>query len=420
MITHPCQRILGLLGLILLTNWLSNPVFAIEPRQAKTRFVQKQFAIGACWFKLPDDDKADAFYADVAAAHFNVAMGPHGSINTVESAVKQLKLCEKHQIKAIVYCRGIPADKLPVSTACLGYNLWDEPNADLFPKLRKRVDEIRIAQPGMLSHINLYPNYANKKQLGTDTYEEHVSRFVKEVDADLLSMDHYPIFKPSHDSRDRYCRNLETMRIHALKRGIPFWNYFNTMPFGPHTDPTEAQIRWQVFTSLAYGAKGVCYFTYLTPLTPEFPKGGALISRDGRRTRHYQQAQRINRRLVNLGPAIMQLTSTRMLRVTGEGTAADLLAGSPLRSLQRNPVDPPHNYLLGVFRHRDGRRAVMLNNYHFAYTAWPTVVFDAPLQKVREISQQNGQEIPVADDSPDMEGLQISLDSGEGRLFLLP
>ena len=106
--------------------------------------------------------------------------------------------------------------------------------------------------------------------------------------------------------------------------------------------------------------------------------------------------------------------------MTGEGTAADLLAGSPLRSLQRNPVDPPHNYLLGVFRHRDGRRAVMLNNYHFAYTAWPTVVFDAPLDKVREISQQNGQEIPVADDSPDMEGLQISLDSGEGRLFLLP
>ena len=420
MIVHPFQRMPGLLGLIVLINWFSNPVFAAEPTQTRKGFVQKQFAIGACWFKLPDDEKADAFYADVAAAHFNVAMGPHGSINTIESAVKQLKLCEKHKIKAIVYCRGIPADKLPVSTACLGYNLWDEPDAGMFPRLGKRVNAIRNARPGMLAYINLYPNYANKRQLGTDTYEEHVAQFVEEVDVDLLSMDHYPIFKPSHDNRDRYCRNLETMRVHSLKRGIPFWNYFNTMPFGPHTDPTEAQIRWQIFTSLSYGAKGICYFTYLTPLTFEFPKGGALISRDGRRTRHYEQAQRINRRVLYLGPTLIQLTSTKILRVTGEGTAADVLAGSPIRSLNRTDVDPPHNYLLGVFLHRDGRRAVLLNNYHFAYTAWPTVVFDGPLSKVREISQKTGKEVPVADDSPDMDGLQISLDSGEGRLFLLP
>ena len=33
------------------------------------------------------------------------------------------------------------------------------------------------------------------------------------------------------------------------------------MVFGGKRDPTEAQIRWQVFTSLAYGAKGVLYFT---------------------------------------------------------------------------------------------------------------------------------------------------------------
>ena len=37
-----------------------------------------------------------------------------------------------------------------------------------------------------------------------------------------------------------------------------------------------------------------------------------------------------------------------------------------------------------------------------------------------EISQQSGEEIPLLDDSPEMEGTQISLDAGEGRLFLLP
>ncbi|MCP4312846.1 MAG: hypothetical protein GY790_16405, partial [Bacteroidetes bacterium] len=34
--------------------------------------------------------------------------------------------------------------------------------------------------------------------------------------------------------------------------------------------------------------------------------------------------------------------------------------------------------------------------------------------------KKTGKEIPVVDDSPAMKGLQISLDAGEGRLFLLP
>ena len=79
-----------------------------------------------------------------------------------------------------------------------------------------------------------------------------------------------------------YHQNLAVYRNASLKHGIPFWcalseapgtggcmmltggwarrNYFNSMVFGGKRDPTEAQIRWQVFTSLAYGAKGVLYF----------------------------------------------------------------------------------------------------------------------------------------------------------------
>ena len=68
----------------------------------------------------------------------------------------------------------------------------------------------------------------------------------------------------------------------------------------------------------------------------------------------------------------------------------------------------------------DGRRAILLNNYRFAYTAWPTVEFDVPIALVQEVDQQTGQAVPVYDDSPEMPGLQVSLDASEGRLFLLP
>ena len=54
------------------------------------------------------------------------------------------------------------------------------------------------------------------------------------------------------------------------------------MPFGGHSDPTEAQFRWQIFTSLAYGAKGVLYFCYFSPAGPGmFARGGGVVYQQG-------------------------------------------------------------------------------------------------------------------------------------------
>lgn len=379
---------------------------------AEARFVQDRFAIGF-WVAPRTDENLDARYAEMAEANFTFIIGLCGAEHPPDAS-EQLKLCEKHHLKALVPIDGQRLDKLPDGPACWGYALVDEPNASQFPDLRKRVDALRESRPGKLAYINLFPNYATTAQLGSKTYDEHVAQFVSEVRPDVLSMDHYPIFKPDADGRENYCRNLEVMRHYALEAGIPFWNFFNSMPYGPHTDPTEAQLRWQIFTSLAYGAKGVMYFCYWTPRGDEFPKGGAILTADGRRTRHYDEAKRINAGLKQLGPTLMKLTSRSVHRVKPTTASANALEGSPLRSISDG------EYLVGVFRHADGRRAVLLNNYHFAYSAWPTVEFDTEPSKVLEVSSKTGRLEPVIDDSPDLPGLQLSLDAGEGRLFLLP
>jgi hypothetical protein len=228
-------------------------------------------------------------------------------------------------------------------------------------------------------------------------------------------MDYYPMLDPKSDGRDGYCGNLAVMRKYSLERGIPFWNFFNTMPFGPHYDPTEAHLRWQIYTSLAYGAKGILYFCYWTPRGGEFPRGGAIITAEGRRTRHYDQAKRINAGLKNLGPTLMKLTSTAVVRIKAADDPAAGLAETPIKSISKGG-----DYLIGVFKHQDGRRAVLLNNYDPNYTSWPTVEFAVADKDVVEVDAADGKEKPVRDDSPDMPGLQVSLDAGEGRLFLLP
>ena len=172
------------------------------------------------------------------------------------------------------------------------------------------------------------------------------------------------------------------------------------------------------FTSLAYGAKGLMYFCYWTPASSDTLKGGAILTADGRRTRHYDEARRINAIVKNLGPTLMKLTSTGVYRVKPKDDAATILKGTPIKTISTDIMPP--DFLIGTFKHADGRRAVMINNYHFAYSAWPTVSFEADEKSIVEIDPTSGKEIKVTDDSPVVPELQLSLDAGQGRLFLLP
>lgn len=385
------------------------------------RFQQDRFAVGF-WVDPPADEKMEQRYREIADANFTVVIGGFGARNQRQVA-QQLDLCQKFGLKAIVGLPGKDPDNLaPDHPALWGYKLYDEPTAGEFPVLTSDVLQMRAQRPGKLAYINLYPTYVFKSNAAAE-YQAYVRSFVDQVKPDVLSMDHYPIFLPDHkrDGRQGYLDNLAVMREHSLRAGIPYWNFFNTMPFGPHSDPTESQLRWQIYSTIAYGAKGVLYFCYYTPGGGEFPKGGAIIGRDDQPTRHYDQARRINAELKNLGPTLMKLTSTRVVHVARPeksdvpAETSSSLAGCIIKRITGSPTP---DCLVGEFRHADGRRAILLMNYDFAYTSWPTVEFDAPLKSITEVDKTTGKEIPLKDDSPNLPGLQLSLDAGDGRLFL--
>jgi len=153
--------------------------------------------------------------------------------------------------------------------ALYSYFLTDEPSTAQFAGLGKLVAYLREKDPAHLAYINLFPTYADNKQLGTKgdpvtAYQAYLNQYLKTVKPQLLSYDHYQ-FAIQSDLPD-YFLNLAIMRRTALKARIPFLNIVQAATWTPTMrEPNEAEMRYLVYTSLAYGAQGITYYVYCYP-----------------------------------------------------------------------------------------------------------------------------------------------------------
>jgi hypothetical protein len=184
---------------------------------------------------------------------------------------KELDLCQAAGLKAIVSdgrvsgydWRNVDAAAARKNVAELvaetgqhpavyGYYLRDEPGADAFAGLATVAAIVRELAPGKWPYINLFPNYANSQQLGTTSYEEHLEKFVATCRPTQLSYDHYALMDDG-SLRAGYFLNLEQMRRAAKQHAHPFWSIVLTVAHFNYREVTPADLRFEVFTTLAYG-----------------------------------------------------------------------------------------------------------------------------------------------------------------------
>ncbi|MDQ3439207.1 MAG: hypothetical protein M3478_02515, partial [Planctomycetota bacterium] len=143
--------------------------------------------------------------------------------------------------------------------AVFGYYLRDEPPATYFAGLEKVASVVRELAPGKWPYINLFPNYATPGQLASKDYAEYLEKFVATCKPPILSYDHYAL-PEGGGLGGNYFRNLEQMRDAAKKANLPFWNIvLATAHFG-FREVTHADFRFQAYTTLAYGGRGISYF----------------------------------------------------------------------------------------------------------------------------------------------------------------
>ena len=292
--------------------------------------------------------------------------------------------------------RRIAADlkqQVGAHPAVAGFFLRDEPGATLMPGLGQLARALREAMPSKWTYINLFPTYASEQQLGTKTYEDHLATYLKDVDPQFLSWDNYSLI--DGEMRDRFFTNLEVVRRFASDARIPFWNCVLANAHYLYMEPSEATLRLQVYSTLAYGGRGIQYFTYFTTQGPN-DRAGA-IDQFGNRTRTWDLLRRMNYQVHALAPTLVKLRSTGVWHYPDPPEGAASVSQSKLVSsvdATLSWISPPARGRLlgGEFEDDSGRPYLMLVNKDLNRPLMVKVVPAKSGANLIRISQYTGRE----------------------------
>jgi hypothetical protein len=279
----------------------------------------------------------DEHYQRIKEAGFNVIHGLYERMDFNPSAVLQaLDAAYANGLKymvsdvAIRSSAGDPVQMMNTMKrymdhpAYIGNTVIDEPSAAQFDDLGAARQTFELLAPDKYFYINLLPTYASVNQLFIDKsdpgggmptmaqYEQYLDEYISKVNPKFLSYDYYPLEGTFPALKSGYFENMSVIREKAARHGIPFWTFIQTASWGPNIRvPVKAEIWWQVNTSLAYGAKGIQYFTYWEPLEPEFD--GGLVSRTGQVTPIYDDVRQMNLHIAAIDHVLMNAESLGVL-----------------------------------------------------------------------------------------------------------
>ena len=299
--------------------------------------------------------------------------------------------------------------RIKVYPSLEAYYIADEPSSSDFSGLGRLVAYLRERDPNHFAYINLFPVYATNKQLGTSgtpvqAYQEYLRRFVDEVKPSLISYDHYHFYKTGDG--EQYFLNLELIRQAAQEHGLPFLNIIQASTIEKTWRlVTPNELRWLVYTTLAYGGRGISYFLYWGP-----PAYGGLYQ-GGVRTPLVDTVTVLNKEISTYSAPLMELNN---LGIYHTGPLPPGTKSVPLSS----PVQfaGPGNFVLGLFGKNSIITTFMVVNRDYKIQATAQLVLKPEVLRIEEFDRTSGQwkayQTPNA-----AHGISVTLSPGDGRMF---
>ncbi len=273
-----------------------------------------------------------------------------------------------------------------------GIHIADEPHTSSYSSnaTTKTVAEISNksllinAYTNLFGYVNLYGDYT----LNNTQYKAYLAEVIAQINPKVLSFDHYSGTTSTNGAKS-YFGSLEALREAGLENDIPFIGFISTgndYTQGPIYSedllPTPEQIKWNVNTMLAYGAKGYNWFTLIQPWYfalegndeiegMDFDRCG-LIGANGEPTRNYDVAKEINTFVAGIDHILMASTSLDVLAV---GTNACSVTGIN-KATYGDMTLSGTNAIVGVFDY-NGKKAYYVVNHDTNASQNITLSFDS-------------------------------------------
>jgi hypothetical protein len=281
--------------------------------------------------------------------------------------------------------------------AALGVFLRDEPNAPMMPALGKLSSMLKESMPGLWPYVNLFPYRVSAARLGTSDYDSYVRMLVGMIHQPFLSYDNYSLV--GGEMLDYFYINLEIVRRLSMETHTPFWNCILANTHFNYMEPSDATFHLQVYASLAYGARGIQYFTYYSPAIGNFRLGA--LDQFGNRTTTWEMLRRVNNELQTLAPTMIGLHSTGVFHYPAVPEQGQPLSASKLvesveltQRFVRSPAGG--RFLIGEFEDDRHRPYFLFVNKDLNNSFQLKIHLRRPEAKLLQVSQYTGKEQPFA------------------------
>jgi hypothetical protein len=439
---------LGIIGMFFISTNLElvkNYWEGIEVAQAKaisnSAWKQKEFIITMWNAAEPSVDN----YAQIAKENYNLIPVNYNAQPLTDS-IERLEVAKKNGLKVILGNELINPASLrdPIKLKKLdsliekvskyknleGYFITDEPTEDKLNNYIELVSYLRRKDPSRLMYFNMPPTFALKEQPGLSvsqlnkrgiryprhlhkvgennkvvmSYLSYLRKNLDVIKTDLISYDHYPFFGSSNSTE--YFLNLALISQAARESNKPFLNIIQASRYlKVWRLPTVKEMKFQIYTTLAYGGKGISYFVYWGSREEE------ALYRDGVASPLAKNMSVINLELKKIGSVLMSLNLQSVYHTVPVPYGGQKIPStSPVKVLSKSEA------LVSIFGENGKNNVFLITNR--SYTDKQDVEIGLKINggRIQELSRKTGEWVLVEKVKANRK-FNLTLEAGDGRLF---
>lgn len=317
------------------------------------------FFVGGMDSYMLENCQSTGLYAFPAGYNFPL-MSANERIFTEEAYINTMKYVRAHPSMAGDYT----ADQLHISR---------------FSALKQALEQYHAKQPKSLPFLSVPPLYMGnlEERCGTADYQLYLDTFLKEVPAHYLCAELFPYDLEWEGLYPRYLENLDILSQTARAHNKELWLFSQAGTFSLFKKPSEDQLMWQAYMSLAYGVNG---FFHVSATPFMWHDTTSLFDWSGNKNTTFDRVAKVNKVLKDLSPIFMQYYNIGVTGIYDRITITykDQLDAQKERNAARGLTDEvllpftewstDEALFAGVFQakenaDRPGSRAVLLVNF---------------------------------------------------------